>query len=332
MQSLAQTLCLGVIITLCLNSCYVPGSQVDEVEIEYRMHKLYYENSQGERGISNFYYNRKGENYMAHWQLEDSSRSSLNYHVFDSNGNIVRKSRVFSEGMTSEQTFQYGYDEDRLVYEFWDFNGQWSQTFRWEYARAAPKTFTSSNVFIRESPWYRVAEEYYDYNGQTGGPSYYMYAADNRLESKEFVRSDGLVTRTSYEYDSTGILRYSYRAFANGDTAVFHYWYGINRELLVRTWEHPDGSSGSETYRYDENGWLTEGIYQNMDGWLKGTLVFNHNEAGNPVQGDFRGNDGFDATHSFTYDLNQNLEKIHWEFNDGSTQTYTFKYISTEVN
>ena len=88
---------------------------------------------------------------------------------------------------------------------------------------------------------------------------------------------------TSYEYDSTGKLRYSYRAFDGGDTAVFHYWYGIHRELLVRTWEHPDGSRGSETYRYNEDGLLTEGIYENMDGWLNGTLVFKHDLIGNSL-------------------------------------------------
>lgn len=81
MQLLSKNLCLGVIITLCLNACSVPVSQDGEPGNEYRMHKLYYENSQGEKGISSFYYNSKGENYMAHWQLEDSSRSSLNYHV-----------------------------------------------------------------------------------------------------------------------------------------------------------------------------------------------------------------------------------------------------------
>ena len=68
-----------------------------------------------------------------------------------------------------------------------------------------------------------------------------------------------------------------------------------------------------------------------MDGWLNGTLSFSHDEAGIPVLADFSGNDGSNATVRFTYDLDLNLEKIHWEFSDGSTQTYTFQYAVTEI-
>jgi hypothetical protein len=363
------------------------------------MHKLYYENSGGEKAITTFYYDMDGLNYMAHWQLEDSSRSSLNHHDLDTAGRLIRKNRTFSDGIKSMQYFRYdssgnlveqgiersdgvsgvtyyhynqedrlimadcrglntwfygqihyryeegirngadilneadtigaityGWEEDRLVYEHWDLNSGFSQTFRWEYLEADPMTYTSSNVFIRESPWFRVTAEQYDYNRQGGGPSYYNYNMDNRLDSKEFIRSDGLRTMTRYEYDSTGILRYSYRAYAVGDTAVFHYWYGLNRELLVRTWERGDGSRGSETYRYDDQGRLTEGLYENMDGWLNGTLIFSHDRTGKPIAADFGGDEGYNASIRFSYDRNHLLESVHWIFNDGSTQTYSFEY------
>ena len=399
MQSLSCQICLYFAIVICLFSCSAPEPDSQDIDSPYRLKKLYYGNSQGERAITTFYYDLMGNNYMAHWQLEDSSRSSLNYHSLDINGNMIRKSRIFSDDIESEQEFkydeagrlvsedfkrsdgvggttdyifdengtlvmadcrglngwfhgeihytyeggirtgadiirekdsigtiQYSYDGDRLVYEYWDINDDWNQTYDWEYSKATPKTFTSSNVFIHESEWFRIEKEYYDYNGQTGGPSYYYYDEDNRLTNKEFVRSDGLITMTGYEYDSTGKLRYSYRAFDGGDTTVFHYWYGIHRELLVRTWEHPDGSRGSETYRYDDEGLLTEGIYENMDGWLNGILVFKNDESRKPVQAEFRGDDGLDASVNFVYDLNQNLVKIFWEFSNGSTQTYNFIY------
>jgi len=386
------------ILSPVLDSCV--NSTAEEIkESGFRKHKLYYENSGGERAITTFYYNTEGNNYMAHWQLEDSSRSSLNYHDIDPAGRLILKRRKFSDGIKSEQYFRYdssgrileqgiersdgvsgttyykyddagrlkmadcrglntwfhGYifyrfeegirtgadilregdtigtisyewDMDRLVLEHWDMNGQWSQTFRWEYMEEAQGTCTSSNVFIRESPWYMIAAENYDYNAQGGGPSYYNYTDGNILENKEFQRSDGLRTMTRYEYDSTGILRYSYRAYDVGDTTVFHYWYGVNRELLVRTWERPDGSRGSETYRYDDEGRLIEGIYENLDGWLNGDLVFSNHERGKPLIATFTGIDGMNASINFAYDLNHNMERIHWVFDDGRTQTYTFSY------
>ena len=379
--------------------CTGPPKEVEEPAAMYRPHKLFYENSSGEQAITTYYYDREGENYRAHWQLADSSRSSMNFHEFDTMGNLVRKYRIFSDGITSDQFFKfdsagllsgqdfsrsdgvtgstvysydekgnaimadcrglngwfygqiiykyengmksgaaliqdsdtigfirYGYDQDMLVYEYWDFNGEWNQTFQYDFRAASPVSHTSSNVFIRESPWFWIVEEYYDYNGETGGPSYYRYDEENRLAGKEFIRSDGMSTATAFEYDSTGMLRYSHRSYSDGDTALFHYWYGINRELLVRTWERSDGSRGSETYRYDDNGRLTEGVYENMDEWLNGNLGFTYDDSGILTGANFAGQDGFGARLFFTYDMDFNLVGIRWEFSYGGTQTYIFKY------
>ncbi len=368
---------------------------------EFRPVKLYYENSTGEVAITTYYYDIRGQNYMAHWQLEDSSRSSINYHEYDSLGNQIKKYREFSDGLTSDQNFyydtagmlvgqdfsrsdgvtgntRYEYDDKgqstaarcqglngwfhgdlifsydgegsktgaiiyreqdsigyveysydyfgNLMGEYWDFNGQWTQTFIYEYQQEATQTFTSSNVFIRESKWFRVQEENYTYNAETGGPSYYEYDDDGRLGMKEFIRSDGLTTRTTYVYDSTGLLRSSLREYHDGITANFHYWYSIDRKLLVRTNERSDGGSGAETYRYDDNGLLVHGELNNFDNWLNGKLEFDYDETGLLKAGKFTGQDGFDAELQFEYDLNHNLTSIKWDFSFGGFQKYYFKY------
>ena len=222
---LIHSILLILIIGMIHFSCSEPGTEKMDEGPTSRVQKLYYENSQGEQGITTYYYDRDGKNYLAHWQLTDSSRSSLNYHEIDTNGNLLGKVRIFSDGLKSEQYFeydsagrlvrqdfkrsdgvtgttsyhydelgipsmadcrglngwfhgqihyqlkdgvktgaillrdsdtigfiQYSYDENRLVYEFWDFNGQWNQTFRYEYAKAAAQTFTYSNVFLSENP------------------------------------------------------------------------------------------------------------------------------------------------------------------------------------
>ncbi len=219
----------------------------------------------------------------------------------------------------------YRYEDELLVMEHWDFNGQWSQTFRYEYQEAAPQTFTSSNVFIRESPWFRVSREYYDFNGESGGPSHYTYDETGKLISKEFIRSDGLRTLTTYEYDSAGLLDRSLRDYGDERQTDFLYWYSVERKLLVRTFQWSDGSSGSEAYRY-EDGTLIQGEYENVDGWLNGILIPEYNAEGLMTGAIFSGKDGFDARVQFSYDRDFNLVKIHWEFSSGHTQTYWYYY------
>ena len=393
---------LLVLIAILLSSCQaVEEGPSAEVIPEVRPVKLYYENSTGEVAITTYFYDISGKNYLAHWQLEDSSRSSMNYYEYDSLGNQTRKYREFSDGITSDQHFyydanglltgedfsrsdkvtgetayeyndqnvciaaickglqgwfhgdlifyydsggmktgagiyregdsigliEYSYDNfGNLMGEYWDFNGQWNQTFVYEYQQGAAKCFTSSNVFIRENKWFRVNHEEYTHNDETGGQSYYQYDDEGRLLEKEFIRSDGLTTRTAYEYDSTGILRSSLREYQDGDSANFHYWYSIDRSLLVRTFEGSDGGSGSETYRYDENGFLESGELNNFDNWLNGTLTFEYDGTGLLTNGKFVGNDGFDADLQFGYDLNQNLVSIYWDFSFGGFQKNIFKY------
>jgi len=83
---------------------------------EFRLVKLHYENSDGEDGVTHFYYDGRGQNYMAVWQLTDSSRSSLNSHTLDSAGRLLVKSREFSDGIRSVQHFEYNI-EGKLVRE-----------------------------------------------------------------------------------------------------------------------------------------------------------------------------------------------------------------------
>ena len=244
---------------------------------------------------------------------------------YDSEG-MKTGAGIFREG-DSIGFIEYSYDYfGNLMEEYWDFNGQWNQTFVYEYQQGAAECFTSSNIFIRENKWFRVNQEEYTYNDETGGPSYYQYDDEGRLAEKEFIRSDGLTTHTTYQYDSTGILRSSLREYHNGDSADFHYWYSIDRKLLVRTFEGSDGGSGSETYRYDENGLLESGELNNFDNWLNGMLSFEYDGTGLITAGKFEGNDGFDADLRFEYDLNQNLVAINWGFSFGGFQKYIFIY------
>jgi hypothetical protein len=390
---------LAGILAVCFSSCRQGGREtVTAPESEFRPVRLHYENSGGEIATTLYYYDRTGNNYMAIWHLEDSSRSSLNHHVLDTAGRILVKSRDFNDGIRSLQHFEYDregnlvfedfsrsdsvtgevsyeydregrltradcrgmngwfhgkivynwvdgqktgadlmrdsvsigridyeYEDDRLIEEHWDFNGNWEQTFRYDYQQSASPTFASPNVFIRESPWFRISSEYYEYNGEAGGPSIYTYDEIGAMTNKEYIRSDGLKTMSTYLYDTAGLPESSLREYADGRTMDFLYWYSVDRKLLVKTFQGSDGTSGSETYRYEDDK-LVQGEFMNVDGWLNGTLTFEHDDQGVLRSAVFSGQNGFDAGLEFSYDLNFNLVKIHWEFSSGHTQTYFFEY------
>jgi hypothetical protein len=122
------------------------------------------------------------------------------------------------------------------------------------------------------------------------------------------------------------MLRSSLREYDDGATADFHYWYSVDRQLLVRTFEKTDGDSGSETYRYNDEGLLVSGELNNFDNWLNGTLSFEYDGEGRLSAGKFDGNDGFDADLHFRYDLNENLVAINWDFSFGGFQKYIYRY------
>jgi hypothetical protein len=224
----------------------------------------------------------------------------------------------------------YEYQDGRLTGEHWDLSGSWSQTFRYEYQETFPQTCVSSNVFVREDPWYRVRSEFYTFDGgkegpSAGGPTLYTYDESGRLISREYIRSDGLNTMSTYEYDTLGVLVQSHREYGGGNGMDFVYWYNVERKLLVKTFTSEDGTSGSETYRY-KDGRLVRGEYVNVDGWLNGTLEFNCEGDGTVSSAVYSGKDGEEGSVDFTYDLNFNLVKIHWAFGSGQTQTYWYEY------
>ncbi|UCD38009.1 MAG: hypothetical protein JSW54_00540 [Fidelibacterota bacterium] len=238
------------------------------------------------------------------------------------------------EGKTTG-SIRYSYSEQGdLHQEVWDFPGVWSQTFIYEYEQVAtPMVYSgaSSNVFAANTGEYRVVSEHYDYGGTQGGPSTYEYD-DGRLVKKVFVRSDGLQTETTYEYDSAGILLKSYRTYSNGLNAVFTYEFNGNRKLVRRTYERSDGVTGGEEYVYNWKGNLQTAQYDNVDSWLTGTITFQYDDQGELSKGYFKGEDNFDAEITFESDAIGNITKIRWDFSFGSYQVYTFTYEEIGVS
>lgn len=229
----------------------------------------------------------------------------------------------------------YAYDSlGNFVQEHWDFNGEWSQTFEYEYETiktGQPIRYSSSNPFTSINPEYRVVGETYDFSGKNSGPSYYTYSPRGKVTMKKFVRSDGLSTETTFLYDARGNLTRSYRQYADGLSGLFRYTFNDDGKLAARDFYRSDGVTGTERYSYDETGQLKSADWDNFDNWLNGTLMFVYDDAGQLISGYFEGKDDFDATIKFDTDSAGNVTKIRWDFTFDGNQTYEFQYEKTAL-
>lgn len=380
---------LMLIIELPVSAQYYPD-----------LHRLYYSNSAGEKGITTYIYNGKSLPCKAIWELEDGSRWSENLHTFDENGNMIRKTRTFSDSLTSENTCSYDgqgnlleerfrrsdgfqsrvvyiFREDRCIKalcekhqgwfsgeilyhydpygtqdsaslfahkqyigritchynpsgqvekEVWQLLQGFQQVFRYEYLDRDCIPWRSSNAFIQSSCRWRISAEEYDFNGENGGPSHYEYGEDGSLQKKTFTRKDGLQTITSYAYDTDGKLTGSRRLYNDGKTGNFSYRYDNEGRLVERVLRISAKISGTEHYHYDGSGKLVKAEWENFDNWLSGTLVFSHDRYDRIIGAEFSPGNPAEAHVEFSYNDHNLLEKIHWIFHGGHTQTYHFNY------
>jgi hypothetical protein len=304
------------------------SNQFYEYDDHGNLIKETFQRSDSVSGRTNYEYDKNGQLIHADCSgLNGWFYGEINY-IYDETGR-KQKADIIQKGKNTG-IILYAYDgNNNLIKEYWDFSGQWSQTFIYEYEKcqtSLPQFYTSSNVFIINNSEYRIVKESYDYADKIGGPSYYIYNKNGKLLNKRFERSDGFSTETAYLYDHRGQLTKSYRKYSNGLCAVFTYEFNNLGKLIKRSFKRTDGMAGSESYDYDEKLKLTHANWENFDSWLTGSIEFRNNKNGDLSEGYFHGINGFDAKINFKYDKTGNLIKIYWNFSFGEIQTYLFAY------
>jgi len=310
--------------------------------------------SEGRHSYEQFFYNQKGQKTNELFCRSDSIYGTASYRY--ENGLLVEASLDNFKGwLTLSITYQYDassrrtgakmslkgrdagsilylYDElGNLVQETWDFNGKWSQTFSYFYAPENEKMNFYSSPYLSCPSSYKISNETYTFNNESGGPSSYEYNSRGELERKVFTRSDGFATSTLYTYDKEGRLVSSAREYNSGDEGIFRYQYDEDSHLIGRGFYLADTLAALETHQYDANGYLFKSYFRNFDGWLNGVVSYTPGHNGKPVKGIFKGENGFDAVLLFTYNNEGLLSELRWDFSFGKFQLYTFTYISTKL-
>jgi hypothetical protein len=379
----------------------VHSQSPDHVQEGFRLARLVYENSLGEKASTEFYYDADGRISSAWWELTDRSKHSTNTYQYNHLGLLVSVFREFSDNVTSFEAYtydakgsrtaerfcrsdrvrgtaayfydpsgrriraifqhhkgwldgdvvyrydatgrlhsaammsdadtmgriSYAYDANgNLVKEHWAFTEGWTQTFGYEYVPTACRMWSIPNPLVTNTCEYRVVKEEYAYNDTLTGPSRYEYAPEGSLVRKVFSRSDGVRMVTTYEYDPQRRLIRSVRHGADGMESEFQYEYDRADHLIMRTQTSGGAVVSTEAYQYDGRGRLVRGIMQNVDAWITGLVTFEADARGRLQNGRFKGYGAIAADLTFTYDAQECLREVRWQFSSGVTQRYTFTY------
>ena len=246
------------------------------------------------------------------------------------NGRII--GAELSNGTEIVGNIVYEYDtQGNMTSEIWQIGENDAMKMNYVYDQTSADTencYTSANTFITNNDNWYVVDEDYTWNGEEGGPSLYNYDDEGKLETKEFIRSDGLKTYTYFLYDSQRRLTKSYRMYIDGRRGTFTYKYDENRRLIDRVLWITDGKTGREMYEYNANGHMTAGKWENFDTWLSGNLKLEY-DGGKIAKGFFEG-PNYTVDIKFGYDEQDHIGTIRWDFSFEQYQEYTFKYKKFE--
>ena len=299
-------------------------------QYEPGMLTLIYKNNAGEKGLTTYIYNRQELPYKAIWELEDGSRWSVNYHAFDSLGNMIRKYREFSDSLTSEQEFKYNENNQRI-----------SESFRRSDGVEGEVSYVYEDGL-------RVNADCKGLNGWFHGTIEYIYSGSSRPDSARLMSDDQIIGGIYYHYDHSHRLDREIWEFHSGFRQTFEYTYPndedviyrssnvfirphpewiVNKEaydysgqgggpsyyeydsenrLVKKTYVRSDGLKTVTSYRYEENGLLkaSERIY--LDGQT-GEFTYTYDEHAHLIRRDFRRSDGFEGSEVYTYDAHGRL-------------------------
>lgn len=242
-----------ILLVMSLGSCRkeIPDQNLIP-EVKYRPVRLYYENSGGERGITHYYYDLQERNYLAVWQLEDSSRSSMNTHVLDSAGRVVTKSRRYSDGITSVQHYQYS-PQGKLLRE--DFSRSDGVEGVAEYIYGEEGRLLRADCRGLNG-WFYGRIEYIWKNGNKAGAR--ILKDSDTIGSIRYAYEDGRLLEETWDFNGQWeqVFRYEYqessrRTFTCPEAFVRESpWFRLSSVHYLSDGE----PAGSAFYSYDRNG------------------------------------------------------------------------------
>ena len=174
----------------------------------FRLIKLHYENSSGEKGLTTFIYDENEIINKAYWQLNDGSRSSENYYTYNEEENLIKKYREFSDGITSTQSYEYD-QKGNLISEHFSRSDGVTGTTEYKYDKDEKLVKAICNGF---AGWFY-------------GTIIYEYDVNGRKFKGIIEKDEKQVGTINFEYGTAGNLLKEYWEFQDSWSQTFIYEY-----------------------------------------------------------------------------------------------------------
>jgi YD repeat-containing protein len=317
--------CLIMLLLLLGSLAATPGAakflpRYDDARLE----RMDYWNSSGELGRTVYIYGRDGVLRFAVWLLDDSSRSSANYHLYDGAGREIEQYREFSDSVIVSEHYEYDGAGHRVLERF---------------ERSDGRVGTARNAF--DSLGRLSSSECDKYKGWFTGRIEYEYAGQ-RLTGARVSKGEKEIGAIEYVYDEAGRLRKETWKFIDSWSQTFSYVYecipakvysasspllAFNPKFRVtgETYDYNRELGGPSHYRYDAEGRLIEKVFERTDG-LTTTTSFEFDGTGNLISSHRRYSSGKTADFVYRYNDRLQLEERTFKRSDGATGFERYNY------
>ena len=296
--------------------------------VNWRLLKLHYENSNGEKGITTHFYNDFGVNNMARWELLDGTRYSDNYHTYDKNGNLVRKYREFSDSLTSNLIYKYE-NHGKLVSEFFTRSDGVNGEVHYSYDNNG-KLIEADCKGLNGWFYGQISYEYNERGGKkrgiirvkdkAAGTIEYKYDKQDNL-SREYWDFPGSWNQTfKYEYEQ--FEPNNQMAYTSSNVFIRN---TFNYKIVSENYDYNSETGGPSIYEYGEDGKLERKIYKLSDD-LKTETFFEYNEKGILIKSIRNYSDGLTGVFKYEFDGNRKLLNRYFERSDGVKGNERYEY------
>jgi hypothetical protein len=293
---------LSVILSLYFYLCSQPFG---DAASDFRITKLEYENSSGEKGCTYFKYNNDDILYKAFWNLDDKSRSSKNLYEYDSNGWLISAYREFSDGLTSFELFSYDSLGNKISEYFCRSDG------------------VGGSASYQYKDGYLKQADFNNHKGWLRGTLIYQYNEQKKEKSAVLVKDGKTICQVSYEYDDNNNLTKEFWDFQGKWNQTFNYHYE-KKDVKKNYYSSPlltnksgyrissenytfnNETGGPSFYYYDKDGLLYKKVFTRSDS-VTTTTFYEYDSERKLIASKRKYSDKRVIVFNYIYDENDNL-------------------------
>ncbi len=265
----------------------------------YKIIKLHYENSSGEKGITNFQYDKQNKLIKAIWSLDDNSRNSNNYYEHDSKGNLISAFRDFSDGLTSFERFNYDSAGNKVSEYF----------YRSDSISGSASYVYKNNQLLQST--------LINYKGWLSGKLEFQYNTKNQKEKGILLKDRNVICEIYYKYDSIGNLIREFWDFNGRWSQTYNYTYQKKKQPS-QFYSSPFLSSKS-SFRINKENYT-------FNNEIGGPSLYYYNEQGLLTRKVFIRSDSLRTDTFYEYDSERKLVASKRIYSDSSVAMFTYVY------